>query len=572
MSYLLERNGIFYVRVVIPSDVRRSFGGRTAAWRSLRTRDPVKALELGAPIVADIQRQIERARRHPHADEAPEPVSVPLDPDLAWAAIQRWRRRSIDRSYVRWFNEAPPVAASLSDEASARSRLRAKLRAYQVDLIPEFDGALLGALRSENVILEESHPALPNLRRWFCEAWADVEDYDEKFRWGKFAEWEMIGSERTTLNDPHPAPAPLLHSGTSATADLTITELLNAFIASQRPSSRDAQEITTYVRRLVEGIGDLPARQVSTRMMDKFLAQVRRFPVTKRPDILRLPFNDIIDRYGENPRFRHLSNKTIRAKWFGAYNRLFSYACRIKIISENPVSGVIPRKSADVVTSRRQAWTDDQVAELFKKPLFTGASSARGTRNRPGSILVKDEKYWLPIVALWTGMRLGEIGTLDVGEVKADDGTPYLDLRDRLLDGPRRVKNDASRRIVPIHRRLAALGFLDYVKQQERWVFPQLPHEGVEPGEATAAFSKWFGRWRVANGLGGSSAGVVFHSFRWSFKSACRRAGLAEDVHDLLTGHAGTPNQQVSRGYRGADDPKWLGEQMNRIDFPTFPL
>lgn len=31
----------------------------------------------------------------------------------------------------------------------------------------------------------------------------------------------------------------------------------------------------------------------------------------------------------------------------------------------------------------------------------------------------------------------------------------------------------------------------------------------------------------------------TFHSFRHTFKRACREAGLSEEVHNALTGHAG---------------------------------
>lgn len=38
----------------------------------------------------------------------------------------------------------------------------------------------------------------------------------------------------------------------------------------------------------------------------------------------------------------------------------------------------------------------------------------------------------------------------------------------------------------------------------------------------------------------------MFHSFRHTFKAACRRAGIHEETHDLLTGHRGTG---VGRSY-----------------------
>jgi hypothetical protein len=58
---------------------------------------------------------------------------------------------------------------------------------------------------------------------------------------------------------------------------------------------------------------------------------------------------------------------------------------------------------------------------------------------------------------------------------------------------------------------------------------------------------------------------------RHNFKAACREAGLAEDVHDRLTGHAGNANQQTSRTY-GVADVAFLSESMNKVNHPTFKL
>jgi len=40
----------------------------------------------------------------------------------------------------------------------------------------------------------------------------------------------------------------------------------------------------------------------------------------------------------------------------------------------------------------------------------------------------------------------------------------------------------------------------------------------------------------------------VFHSFRHSFKDACRECGIEEAIHDALTGHSGGG---VGRSYGG---------------------
>jgi integrase len=56
---------------------------------------------------------------------------------------------------------------------------------------------------------------------------------------------------------------------------------------------------------------------------------------------------------------------------------------------------------------------------------------------------------WLPLLGLWTGARLEELGGLRVEDVKQEGSIPYIFIR--ATDG-RRLKNKGSERRVPSHR------------------------------------------------------------------------------------------------------------------------
>jgi integrase len=97
--------------------------------------------------------------------------------------------------------------------------------------------------------------------------------------------------------------------------------------------------------------------------------------------------------------------------------------------------------------------------------------------------------------------------------------------------------------VVPIHSAVIALGFLDYVRTV-KWpkLFPRIKVDSI--GRWAGNWSKWFGRYRADIGLGGRWRD--FHSFRHGFKSACRGAGIAKEVHDEISGHE---NGDVGSGY-----------------------
>jgi integrase len=103
-----------------------------------------------------------------------------------------------------------------------------------------------------------------------------------------------------------------------------------------------------------------------------------------------------------------------------------------------------------------------------------------------------------------------------------------------------RLKNESSARSVPIHSELIRLGLLDYVAERAKMSDPRAPlWLGFEPpvDQKTKAWSKWFGRYLGEHVVDHPSK--TFHSFRHTFKRACREAGISEEIHHALTGHSG---------------------------------
>lgn len=98
-------------------------------------------------------------------------------------------------------------------------------------------------------------------------------------------------------------------------------------------------------------------------------------------------------------------------------------------------------------------------------------------------------RYWVPLVCLFHGLRIRETLQLHVHDITNGD-TPLitiqteLDKSDRKL--ARHLKNDATRRTIPIHPELLKLGFMDFVQEAGKWkvngiLFPSsLPEPGGE--------------------------------------------------------------------------------------------
>lgn len=215
----------------------------------------------------------------------------------------------------------------------------------------------------------------------------------------------------------------------------------------------------------------------------------------------------------------------------------------------------VPRQSAN---ASRQGFTADQLQAVFSTPIYT-----RGHRPRAAG---GEAAAWLPILALATGARVEELAQLRVRDVELFRESRLL-LNIRSERGQTRLKTASSERVVPVHTDVAAAGFTRYVQRQrsrgEEWLFPDLKRDAL--GSRSGQFSKWFGRWlRGVRGCGIDDPRVVFHSFRHTFKTLCRGAGLPEEIHDALTGHAGS----VGRTY-GAVPIETLVAAVDRIEFPV---
>jgi integrase len=232
-----------------------------------------------------------------------------------------------------------------------------------------------------------------------------------------------------------------------------------------------------------------------------------------------------------------LSTRTVK-RHFSALSGFWRWAISEKLASENPFSGFI-FPSALRANEQRDMWTAEELSALFATPVWAGCLSA-GRRSMPGDLVIRDEKFWLPLVAIYSGLRQEEAAQLHIEDVRKVDGHLVFDINGR---PPRRLKNRNAVRKVPVHSELIRLGLLDCIKEQKDagWVFlfPNLTPGGADQ-RLGHGFSKWFARYRQDVGL--YRKGLDFHSFRHTATTLMQRAGVGTAAIDELTGHA-TPGE-----------------------------
>jgi integrase len=255
-----------------------------------------------------------------------------------------------------------------------------------------------------------------------------------------------------------------------------------------------------------------------------------------------------------------LSPKT-RWKYFALFKQMLIWARDEGFIDTVPgnnikVGGFKKIAPGDL----RDPYSPDQLTKIYQSPLYTGHKS-EDVRHKPGNLRLRDGYFWVPLIALFSGMRLGEIIQLLKSDVKQEDGVWYFDVT---KGEGKSLKTASSKRRVPIHHALIELGFLQFVTvgPVTARLFPEIK-KGAD-GYASHHFSKWWSRYAMHVGF--KTDRTVFHSFRHNFLDALRAANLPEYINKVLMGHA---DNSVHAGYASGAN---LGMLKNAIDKVAYAL
>jgi integrase len=155
--------------------------------------------------------------------------------------------------------------------------------------------------------------------------------------------------------------------------------------------------------------------------------------------------------------------------------------------------------------------------------------------------------HWMSLVGLITGMRLGELVYLQNTDFVEIDGNLVIDLRKPLVvrgrERARPMKTKTSKRLVAVHQLLHDVGFVEWAKARDGWIFDHL-HSAQNPADSA---QKRLSYWMHSLGIREIQRGV-FHSLRHNAK-AWMRPHVGDRTADFQCGHA--PSGEGARyGFR----------------------
>ena len=245
-------------------------------------------------------------------------------------------------------------------------------------------------------------------------------------------------------------------------------------------------------------------------------------------------------------------------------------------IERNPAKGL---QVIDRVRRRdkRLPFSTEQLRLIFDAPIFRGCLDDWAGYSTPGPARPRRGRFWVPLIALFSGMRMNEICQLHVADIHRLDGVDCFFVTEGPSDADngKRLKTAASERFIPVHPTLIEIGFMSFVEQRKDAgavrLFSELQKSST--GYYSDPFSKWFRRFLER--AGASREKTCFHSFRHCYRDALREARIEYDIALALGGwSSGTGSEggetaaAYGRGYR----PETLAKAMNLIRYPDLDL
>lgn len=331
---------------------------------------------------------------------------------------------------------------------------------------------------------------------------------------------------------------------------LPLSEAIKAHLEDLTIAGRDGKTIleSRHTLRLLVGlVGDIAVQDITLDHMRLFFRDVVYWPknASRMPKNKDRSVRTIIDEAkkagGSEPAAHTLNKYRQRLAVF------FNSAKAAKLITSSPLEGLPARKAADGEGDTGRAFTTDELQRIFDAKHYVEWASKYPHR------------WWGPMLGLYTGARVNEIGQLYVADVETVDGIPGLHFNKRFPG--QKIKTRSSVRFVPLAPALLKAGFLTYVEDVKRAghdrLFPHLPNAtGLGYGKQ---LSKQFSAY--IKGLGIDEAGVGFHAFRHTLATMLDRAGVPEKRIARITGHSAA-NTVLSKFYI---DPSTLKERLETL-------
>jgi integrase len=571
-SYIVRRQGSrnFYVRMPVPKDLQTRLGTpgkpRRERWQSLSTSDPQKARQEGRPIIEKWEREFADLRRPKQLTEAELQeaiwkryvelitadekfrLSLPTEDGLKqiWAHLESEFGGVWDRGSFSLFEA---IQNEFHEDQRARVARLAKLKVEaargETQAVAEVAGQIIDELKLHVDIDSPQYRKLAHsIQRAEIEGLNRAAERD-------LGDW--TGQPKDKLVQP---PAAIVHPAGERILNLFDRYRLEA-PGRVSPDGWDQNRKVVVLFDQFVG-GDAHVSELNCKNVRNWKGELFKWPrrVADTNAFRGLTFTDVIRR-NETVGKPTISPKTIN-KYLAALGGFSSWLLSNGYTEETVMTGMF--LELDRNTKPVFPFSQAKLGAIFSSPLFRKCQGD-GFEHLKGKVEIRDWRYWLPWLALYSGARLGELAQLLVSDVRQEHGHWILHVTTE-GSAAKRTKTGGSQRIVPVHSRLIQLGFDRYHARAVALGSKQLfdikaDARGYFSGEP----SKFFGNYLQDIGVKAGRE-LNFHSFRHTAADAFRRAGFADEEFAPLLGHT----KATMTGKYGIVKPMVLAQRVAMIE------
>lgn len=246
-----------------------------------------------------------------------------------------------------------------------------------------------------------------------------------------------------------------------------------------------------------------------------------------------------------------------------------------RLILVNPADGMKPlRKDTVAASAKRLPFTVEQLKQFFEGSYYRQCAQ----RSPAWSYDKQGWRFWLPLLCLFMGMRPNEACQMAVADVqRTEQGIWYLDIvasddeDDDMVELKKKLKTAMSRRRIPVHPELVAIGFLAFVEVRRKAgdvrLFPDLKAD--QYGNYAKYALKRFREVYLPAEID-LAPRQSFYSFRHNFRDALRAVGAPPDALQALGGWS--QGHRVSDAYGDKSNPDYQARFIERVAYLDMRL
>lgn len=338
---------------------------------------------------------------------------------------------------------------------------------------------------------------------------------------------------------PRPRPAPS-RSGTAGFS-ARISDVVSRMSATHARTGRANAKTLTQLRAIADLFREITSlddvRDIRQHHLAQFVATLDQLPPTYRRSAAERekPIAEIVSEAAAAGIPVGLSVATVNRNLVHLGKVLKAAQAEGLRVDPSVNPALLRRFSKRAAKDEREAFTPEDVRRIFAAPVWTGCKSAK-RRREPGSVIVQDWLYWVPLIAAYTGARREEICGLETADIDEAEGVPVIRIRPNARRG---LKNAQSERVVPVHSHLIDLGFLDYARGQREAGRADLFHDLRRKSPASQIGDSMDYLWRnIQNDRLGPQPRKTFHSFRhYAVQGLRAESEIEKHIRAELFGH-----------------------------------